>query len=170
MSAPVSLEGGIVAAGQTPRTNRGWRKIPERKIFSPNLSAVPDRLQRAGGHAGRRASRKTSRRLQENRSMQMKRTLIRYKTRTETTEQNQRLIEDVFAELQAKSPEGIRYMALKLADGSFLHFVETGEGDSPLPAMEAFRRFQSGIRERCIEPPQPSEAIIVGNYRMLGER
>jgi radical SAM superfamily enzyme with C-terminal helix-hairpin-helix motif len=102
--------------------------------------------------------------------MQMKRTLIRYKTRPETTEQNQRLIEDVFAELQAKSPEGIRYMALKLTDGSFLHFVETGDGDSPLPVMEAFRRFQSGIRERCIEPPQPSEAIIVGNFRMLGER
>jgi len=108
--------------------------------------------------------------LQENRSTQMKRTLIRYKTRPETTEQNQRLIEDVFAELQAKSPEGIRYMALKLADGSFLHFVETGDGDSPLPAMEAFRRFQSGIRERCIEPPQPLEAVVVGNYRMLGER
>jgi hypothetical protein len=114
--------------------------------------------------------KKTSRKLQENRSTQMKRTLIRYKTRPETTEQNQRLIEDVFAELQAKSPEGIRYMALKLADGSFLHFVETGDGDSPLPAMEAFRRFQSGIRERCIEPPQPLEAVVVGNYRMLGER
>ena len=100
----------------------------------------------------------------------MKRTLIRYKTRPETTEQNRRLIEDVFAELQAKSPEGIRYMALKLADGSFLHFVETGDGDNPLPAMEAFRRFQSGIRERCIEPPQPLEATVVGNYRMLGEQ
>jgi hypothetical protein len=36
--------------------------------------------------------------------------------------------------------------------------------------MEAFRRFQSGIRERCIEPPQPLEATVVGNYRMLGEQ
>jgi radical SAM superfamily enzyme with C-terminal helix-hairpin-helix motif len=100
----------------------------------------------------------------------MKRTLIRYKTRLEMAEQNQRLIEDVFAELQAKSPEGIRYMALRLGDGSFVHFVESGEGDNPLPAMDAFRKFQSGIRERCVEPPQPNEAVIVGNYRMLGER
>ncbi len=106
----------------------------------------------------------------ENRSMQMKRTLIRYKTRPETTEQNQRLIEDVFAELQEKSPDGIRYMALKLGDGSFLHFVETGDGDNTLPGLDAFRRFQSGVRERCVEPPQPSDATIVGNYRMLGER
>jgi radical SAM superfamily enzyme with C-terminal helix-hairpin-helix motif len=102
--------------------------------------------------------------------MQMKRTLIRYKTRPEATEQNQRLIEAVFAELQSKSPDGIRYMALRLGDGSFLHLVETGDGESPLPAMDAFRRFQSGIRERCIEPPQPHEAAIVGDYRMLGER
>lgn len=100
----------------------------------------------------------------------MKRTLIRYRTKPETTEQNQRLIEDVFVELQSKSPEGIRYMALRLGDGSFLHFVETGDGGNPLPGMDAFRKFQSGVRERCAEPPQASEATIVGNYRMLGER
>jgi len=102
--------------------------------------------------------------------MQMKRTLIRYRTKPEATEQNQRLIEDVFAELQSKSPEGTRYMVLKLGDGSFLHFVESADGDSPLPDLDAFRRFQRGIRERCIEPPQPTEAAIVGNYRMLAER
>jgi hypothetical protein len=100
----------------------------------------------------------------------MQRTLIRYKTRPETTEQNQHLIEAVFAELQLKPPEGIRYMALRLGDGSFLHLVETGEGDTTLPTMDAFRRFQSGVRERCLEPPQFNEATIVGNYRMLDER
>jgi hypothetical protein len=100
----------------------------------------------------------------------MKRTLIRYKTRPETTELNQRLIEDVFAELRLKSPEGLRYMTLRLADGGFVHFVESGDGDNTLPTMDAFRAFQSGVRERCIEPPQLNEAIIVGNYRMLDER
>jgi radical SAM superfamily enzyme with C-terminal helix-hairpin-helix motif len=100
----------------------------------------------------------------------MKRTLIRYKTRSEMTEQNQRLIEAVFAELQAKSPEGLRYMTLRLADDSFVHFVESSGGDNPLPKMDAFRAFQSGVRERCLEPPQFNEAIIVGNYRMLDEQ
>ena len=100
----------------------------------------------------------------------MKRTLIRYKTRPETTEQNQHLIEAVFTELQAKSPAGLRYMTLRLADGSFVHLVESGDGDNPLPAMDAFRAFQSGVRERCVEPPQFSEATVVGNYRMLDER
>lgn len=100
----------------------------------------------------------------------MKRTLIRYRTKPEMTQQNQRLIENVFEELQARSPEGVRYMALKLGDGTFLHFVETNDGSSPLPELEAFRSFQSGIRDRCAEPPQANDATIVGNYRMLGER
>jgi hypothetical protein len=40
----------------------------------------------------------------------MKRTLIRYKTKPETTEENQRLIENVFRELQTKSVDGFRYV------------------------------------------------------------
>jgi|SRR5882762_6047648 hypothetical protein len=103
--------------------------------------------------------------------MQMKRTLIRYQTKPEATVQNQRLIENVFAELQAKAPAGVRYMALKLDDGTFLHFVESSDGNNALPQLEAFRAFQSGVRDRCVEPPQVAEAIIVGNYRMvLGEQ
>ena len=53
----------------------------------------------------------------------MKRTLIRYKTKPDRTDENEALIKAVFRELHAKSPEGIRYMSLKLADGSFVHFV-----------------------------------------------
>jgi len=101
----------------------------------------------------------------------MKRTLVRYKAKSERTEENERLIEKVFQELRAKSPDGIRYLALKLGDGGFVHFViaETKEGANALPALEAFRSFQNGIKERCVDPPQASDAIIVGNYRMLGE-
>ena len=99
----------------------------------------------------------------------MKRTLIRYKTRPEATDENQRLIEAVFAELRLKAPQSLRYMTLRLADGSFVHLVESREGDNTLSAMDAFRAFQSGVRERCSEPPQFNEATIVGNYRMLDE-
>ena len=86
----------------------------------------------------------------------MKRTLVRYKTRPDRAEENARLIEQVFQELQTKAPEGVRYLALKLDDGTFVHFVmvETDDGANPIPALEAFRSFQSGIKERCIEPPQ----------------
>ena len=99
----------------------------------------------------------------------MTRTVVRYTTRPERTEENQRLIEAVFQELAAKTPDGVRYLVLKVGDGSFVHFVETSEGASPLPGLPAFRSFQSGIKDRCLEPPQAGEATIVGNYRMLAE-
>ncbi|HEY7458114.1 MAG TPA: hypothetical protein VH765_05110 [Xanthobacteraceae bacterium] len=101
----------------------------------------------------------------------MKQMLVRYKTKPDRTEENQRLIQGVFRELQVKSPEGVRYLALKLNDGSFVHFVatETKDGTSPIPALEAFKAFQQGIKERCIEPPQSGDVTVVGNYRMLAD-
>src|SRR6266436_7956401 len=97
--------------------------------------------------------------------MPMKRTLIRYKTKPDRTQENQRLIESVFAELEAKSPDGVRYMVLRLDDGTFVHFVavDPKEAVISIPELEAFRLFQSGHKERCVEPPNraspPSWAI-----------
>jgi hypothetical protein len=101
----------------------------------------------------------------------MKRTLVRYRTKADKASENERLIRDVFRELAAKSPAGVRYMALRLDDDSFIHFVELDASDpaNPLLGLEAFQAFQAGIRDRCIEPPALSEATIVGNYRMLTE-
>lgn len=96
--------------------------------------------------------------------------LIRYRTKPDATERNRALIENVFKELQAKSPEGVRYMVLAFADGSFAHLVETGDGDNPLLQLDAFKAFQSGAKDRHLEPAQVGEAVIVGNYRMLGDR
>jgi radical SAM superfamily enzyme with C-terminal helix-hairpin-helix motif len=101
----------------------------------------------------------------------MKRTMVRYKTKPESGQENERLIQNVFEELRAKSPDGVRYLALKLGDGTFVHFSahDSKDGGSPIPRLEAFKSFQSGIKERCIEPPQSSDVTIVGNYRMLDE-
>ena len=99
----------------------------------------------------------------------MKRTLIRYRTKPDRTDENEALIKAVFQELHQKSPEGIRYLSLKLADGSFIHFVanETEDRPSAVTGLKAFQAFQSGIRERCSEAPQSQGVTIVGNYRML---
>jgi len=99
----------------------------------------------------------------------MRRTLIRYKTKPEAADRNAELVKAVFAELQAAGPEGVRYLTLRLEDDSFVHIVETSADGSPLPKLKAFQAFQAGIRERCIEPPAPRGAVVVGNYRMLNE-
>jgi hypothetical protein len=101
----------------------------------------------------------------------MKRTLIRYKTKPEMADENAELIAGVFAELKTARPDGVRYLSLRLDDNSFIHLVETeaSDGSSAIPNLAAFKAFQSGIRERCAEPPQVGGVIVVGNYRMLGE-
>ena len=97
----------------------------------------------------------------------MKRTLIRYKTKPDLADKNAELIAAVFAELKAAKPEGVRYLSLRLEDDTFIHFVETttDDGTSALTKLAAFQAFQSGIRERCVEPPlvravAPLSAII----------
>jgi hypothetical protein len=101
----------------------------------------------------------------------MKRTLIRYKTKPESADKNAELIASVFAELEATRPDGVRYLSLRLDDDSFIHVVETeaDDGAGAIPGLSAFKAFQSGIRERCLEPPQFGDFRIVGNYRMLDE-
>ncbi len=101
----------------------------------------------------------------------MKRTLIRYKTKPDMADKNAELIAGVFAELKATKPDGVRYLSLRLDDDSFIHLVETeaDDGASVIPGLAAFKAFQSGIRERCLEPPQLGGVRIVGNYRMLDE-
>ena len=100
----------------------------------------------------------------------MKWTLIRDKPKPETADTNAALIAAVFAELKAARPEGVRYLSLRLEDDTFVHLVETeADAAGAIPGLAAFKLFQSGIRERCIEQPQAGSAIIVGNYRMLDE-
>lgn len=100
----------------------------------------------------------------------MRRSLIRYKTKPESADRNAELISAVFAELKAAKPEGVRYLSLRLDDDTFIHLVESAadDGSSPIPKLTAFQTFQSGIRERCVEPPKVADATIVGNYRMFG--
>ena len=99
----------------------------------------------------------------------MKRTLIRYKAKPELADTNAELIAAVFAELRDAKPAGISYLALRLEDDSFVHFVvtETDDGSTALRELAAFQAFQSGIRDRCDEMPLARSARIVGNYRML---
>jgi hypothetical protein len=92
--------------------------------------------------------------------------IVRYRTRPEMAEENQRLVEKVFAELAAEAPAGLRYAAFRLADGvSFVHVVvQEGDGN-PLGASPAFAAFQQGIGDRVLEPPTAQEATAVGSYR-----
>jgi len=73
----------------------------------------------------------------------------------------------VFRELHAKAPPDVRYLVLRLSDGTFCHLVE--DGSKTIPTLDAFAAFRHGGEERRIDEPQQLEATVVGNYRMLAE-
>jgi hypothetical protein len=94
--------------------------------------------------------------------------VVRYTTKPECADDNARLIEAVFAELADNRPEGLHYTAFRLDDGvTFLHVAVIDGEDNPLAHSLAFGEFQSGIAERVTDGPVPSDATVVGSYRML---
>ena len=96
--------------------------------------------------------------------------LVRYRTKPDRGDENQALVEAVFAELAESEPDGLRYATLRLEDGvSFVHvaFIETDDGSNPLADTAAFAAFQADIADRCDEPPAPSPATVVGSYRFF---
>ncbi|HZC74091.1 MAG TPA: hypothetical protein VE442_25620 [Jatrophihabitans sp.] len=91
--------------------------------------------------------------------------VVRYRTKPETAEENQRLVEAVYAELALRRPEGLRYSTFRLADGvTFVH-VAAGPGRAVLGEVAAFQEFQRGIEERTEKGPDAVAATLVGSYQ-----
>jgi hypothetical protein len=92
--------------------------------------------------------------------------VIRYRTKPEHADENERLIRGVFAELAEEDPgSGLHYAALRLDDGvSFVHVAVLDGDENPLASSPAFAAFQSGIAGRCAEGPVPADASIIGSY------
>jgi len=97
----------------------------------------------------------------------MKAIVVRYRAKPERADENQKLIEAVFAELEQQSPRGFTYKVFRLEDRvSFVHVViehdvETRDSLGDVPAFQAF---VAGIGDRCDEPPVAMGATVVGDY------
>ena len=101
----------------------------------------------------------------------MRTVVVRYRTKPERADENQKLVEKVFAELGGMGETGFAYTSLRLDDGvSFVHVVveEDGGASVSLANVPAFQEFQAGIAERCDEQPVAMGATIVGTHRMFG--
>jgi hypothetical protein len=97
----------------------------------------------------------------------MRQVMVRYKVKPERAAENEELVRAVYEELHDAAPDGFRYATFQLDDGvTFVHF-SLGDGPPPLGDLEAFRRFQADIAERCDEPPVLSELRQVGSYRLV---
>jgi hypothetical protein len=96
-------------------------------------------------------------------------TVVRYQPRPGAADDNQALVEAVFAELAASRPQGLRYATFRLGDGTFVHLAEVDGEENPLFESAAFAAFQEGLAERCGpgHGPNPQPATLIGNYGMI---
>ena len=92
--------------------------------------------------------------------------VVRYRTKPDQADENERLVAAVFADLAAKKPGGLRYSTLRLADNTFVHIADVDEGANALNESPAFAEFLAGVADRCEpgEGPNPQPATLVGSY------
>jgi hypothetical protein len=99
--------------------------------------------------------------------------VVRYETKPDRSDENQRLVEEVFAELADRQPDNFRYVSFRLEDGvSFVHVViETGDGSNPMSLADipSFGEFQKEIADRCAVQPVARGAQLVGSHRFFPE-
>jgi hypothetical protein len=91
----------------------------------------------------------------------MSSTVIRYRTKPDAADENQRLVEKVFAELAETRPDGLSYASYRLDDGvTFVHLVN-GDG---LLDVAAFQEFQRNLGDRLEGTPDREPATQLGRY------
>ena len=98
----------------------------------------------------------------------MKAVVVRYQAKPERADENQKLIEAVFSDLEARRPNGFTYNVFRLEDGvSFVHVVIEHDVEQPdsLQDVPAFQAFVAGVADRCDVAPVAMGATVVGAYR-----
>ena len=91
--------------------------------------------------------------------------VVRYTTKPERADENERLIRAVFAELAEKQPPGFWYRAVRLDDGvTFVHVAVQPDDGTPLSGIAAFGEFVAGIGDRCVEGPIATEGTVIGSF------
>lgn len=102
----------------------------------------------------------------------MKVVVVTYRTSVAEGDRNQALVEDVFDELAREDGGGIGYAAFRLDDGtSFVHVAVIDDPNrNVLQTLPAFAEFQRDLGARCVVPPAPSDATLIGSYGMFGAR
>ena len=92
--------------------------------------------------------------------------IIRYTTRPEHGEENERLIRAVFSELTRDDPIDVRYAVLR-SGLDFVHIVDAAPRATPLRRFASFKSFQTDAATRVVAPPESVEALLLGNHRMF---
>jgi len=97
-----------------------------------------------------------------------KRLVTRYAMQSaDAADENQRRVAAVFDELASNKPSTVSYIALRLADDSFVHVSLHDHGDdeeNPIASTAAFAHVQDGHEDRREGGVVQQTATLVGAY------
>lgn len=99
----------------------------------------------------------------------MRTVVVQYETLPERADENEKLVDAVYAELRERAPQHFGYATFRLDDDvTFVHvMVEHGEGDLSLADLPAFQAFVADVEQRCAIPPQARGAKVVGSHNLF---
>lgn len=98
----------------------------------------------------------------------MSKVIVRYKVKPEFVDENNRLLQGVFAELNDGKPTGFRYATFVSEDGvTFFHVASVETDNNPLNNSAAFKEFRNEINDRCDEIPVPKQVNEVGSFNFF---
>lgn len=94
--------------------------------------------------------------------------IVRFTTRPEQAADVERGVADLFDAVAAARPDGLRYLAGRVADQpEFLLLLHLDEGvANPLPAIPRAAAFRQQLQGWAAPGPQPLN--VLGDYRMTG--
>jgi hypothetical protein len=95
--------------------------------------------------------------------------MVQAKIRRESVDDVQAAAKRMFAAINERRPDGIRYASTLMPDGAtFLAFLQIDEGvDNPLPGFPEFREFLEGVEASRAEPADVHPLEVVGSYRLF---
>jgi hypothetical protein len=98
----------------------------------------------------------------------MRTVMVRYKLKAGAVDENEKLIEQVFAQLAREKPTGMRYQVFRMPDGvSYVHLASSEAEVNPVTTLDSFKQYTAGIKDRCEEPPAQARLQVVGEYDSL---
>jgi hypothetical protein len=88
-------------------------------------------------------------------------TMVRYATKTEASDENERLSRAVFDQIRAEAPKNIAYGLFRI-ENEFIHLFVNLAADNSDAVTEtpAFHAYQAGLAERCQAPVQPTRLSV----------
>jgi hypothetical protein len=90
--------------------------------------------------------------------------VVRYSTRSDAADDNERKVMAVLQELHQQQPKDVQYLVLRLQDGEFVHLAVMADGASTLTRLESFKAFRDSGPDRWLGPPASTIAKLVGSY------